>query len=651
MISAALYVAIVGALLAAAAWMAERILASLSWPRRGAWLAALLLSVGLPAWHLPQAVPDRSPVQLPTPRPRAQRPPASAMAVSKHSPHTQSAPSMIARPKWRPVRRFWTTPVRARLRLVFLLVWGLVSLTLLTRTLIATRVWRRRIRQWTVTDLDGVSVTVTDGVGPAVLGLWQPRILIPQWLLTQPEEQRAAALAHEREHVRAHDARWLALGRLLVSLLPWNLALWWLYRRLRQAIEVDCDARVVRGGLEALAYGQSLLALATTAPSTAGAAIGLFERRSHLGRRVRILAMPTRRWWRWAALPLYALAIGAALAAGTFPAPPVDAALGAHNEALETAQMIAAQRREIHIATRRLLRNGGPDALAAAALLVPAADLRIVHGQLVPPADAAQRIQWLARAVAMAPERPDLLLLEISQCSAWHQILPCDRAALTARLRALDPDNGAGWLDTLAHSAKSNDAAGIDAALAAIGRTSRVDTYYTHLTAQLTSALHGIGGEPVMEALSWVDSQLTSELFDGIVALGSVCNQQAGLSARRVGLCRTASLAFERGDTLLASIEGSAIARQLWPAGTAQHRQAAATLRQLDYMVEQSRQLLSPPGRRLRTLLDEMDGRYFERLVQWDAAFASEQTVLRAQLVHAGLRPDPPPDWKDPDSL
>ena len=647
MISAALYVVIVGALLAAAAWMAERILASLSGPRRGAWLAALLLSVGLPAWHLPQAVPYRSPVQLPTPRQRAQRPPASAMAVSTHTPHTQSAPAMIARPRWRPVRRFWTTPVRARLRLVFLLVWGLVSLTLLTRTLIATRVWRRRIRQWTVTDLDGVPVTVTDGVGPAVLGLWQPRILIPQWLLTQPQEQRAAALAHEREHVRAHDVRWLALGRLLVSLLPWNLPLWWLCRRLRQAIEVDCDARVVRGGLEALAYGQSLLALATTAPSAAGAAIGLFERRSHLGRRVRILAMPTRRWWRWAALPLYAFAIGAALAAGTFPAPPVDAALGAHNEALETARMNAAQRREIHLATRRLLRNGTPDALAAAALLVPVADLRIVHGQLAPPADAAQRLQWLARAVAMAPERPDLLLLEISQCSAWHQVLPCDRAALTARLRALDPDNGAGWLGALADAAQHNDSAGIDAALAAIGRTQHVDTYYTRLTAHLTVALHAIGGESAMDALSWVDGQLASDALDGAVALGTVCNAQAGLTARRAQRCRAASLAFEHGDTLLVSIMGSEMAQRLWPAGSAPQRQATATLRRLRYMEAQSQQLMSPPDNRLRALLDWMDGRYAVRIMQWDAQYAREQDVLRAQLVHAGLRPDPPPGWTD----
>ena len=648
MIGAALYVVIVGAFLGAAAWSAERILASLRWPRRGAWLAAVLLSVGLPAWHLPQAVPDQSPVQLPAAQLQRAFPLERPTAASAHSSHTPSprAPLLL---RARLARPFWSTQVRVRVRLALLVSWGLLSLLLLGRMLIGTLALRRRTRESTIADLDGAAVSLTDDLGPAVLGLWQPRILVPRWLLEAPAEQRAAALAHEREHLRAHDARWLALGRLLVSLLPWNVPLWWLFRRLRQAIEVDCDARVVRGGLAATAYGKSLLAIATRAPAVAGPAVGLFERRSQLGQRVRILVRPTRRWWRWAALPLYALTFTAALAAGTFPAPPIDAALGARNAALDLARTDAAQRRDAQAATRRLLSNGGPDALAAAALLVPASELRFAHGRFVSAADATRRLAWLARAAAMAPERPDLLLLEISQCRALRQA--CNLAALDARLRTLDPDNGAGWLGALADAAKNNDSSGIDAALAAIGRTHRVDAYYTALTAHLTGALHAIGGEPMMDALTSVEGQLQSELFDGVLALGVVCNAPAGLTARRADLCRTASLAFEHGDTLSTSIAGSAIALRLWPDGSAQHRRAAATLRQLDYMVEQSRQLLSPPSRRLRTLLDEMDGRYFERLVQWDAAFASEQTVLRAQLVHAGLRPDPPPDWKDPDSL
>ena len=646
MIGAALYVVIVGAFLGAAAWSAERILASLRWPRRGAWLAAVLLAVGLPAWHLPQAVPDQSPVQLPTPRPPQASPPAQPTAASTRSAYSRSSRAALRRP--RVPQPLWTTQLHARVRLAFLVSWGTLSLILLVRMLIGTLTLRRRMRQAKIAELHGAAVSLTEDLGPAVLGLCQPRILIPRWLLDAPAEQRRAALAHEREHLRAHDARWLALGRLLVRLLPWNLPLWWLLRRLRQAIEVDCDARVVRGGFAADAYGESLLAIATRAPADAGPAVGLFERRSQLGRRVRILVTPTRRWWRWAALPLYALTLTAALAAGTFPAPPVDAALGARNAALDTARSVAAQRREAQAATRRLLQHGGPDALAAAALLVPVSELRIVHGRLASPADAAQRLAWLARAVAKAPERADLLLLELSQCRAWRQ--PCDQTALDARLRALDPHNGAGWLDALADAASNSDPAAIDAALAAIGHTSRVDTYYTTLTARLTDALHHIGGEPVRDALPWVNGILPGELFDGFSAFAVACRPPATATARRLQLCRTASLAFERGDTLLASATGSAVAARLWPVGSPEQRAAVARLRQIHYREAQSQKLLLPPGHRLRAMLDLLDGRLYSRTVAWDARYPSEQAVLRAQLVHAGLRSDPPPGWRDPDS-
>ena len=42
---------------------------------------------------------------------------------------------------------------------------------------------------------------------------------------------------------------------------PWNVPLWWQFRRLRYAIEVDCDASVLRSGGDARQYGETLLAV------------------------------------------------------------------------------------------------------------------------------------------------------------------------------------------------------------------------------------------------------------------------------------------------------------------------------------------------------------------------------------------------------
>src|SRR5262249_11905491 len=97
-------------------------------------------------------------------------------------------------------------------------------------------------------------------------------------------------LRHEREHRVARDPYLLFAAALLVALLPWNLALWFAARRLRLAIEVDCDARVLQAHPSAERYGLLLL---TVAPRQSAASVlfatMLSESTTHLERR--ILAM------------------------------------------------------------------------------------------------------------------------------------------------------------------------------------------------------------------------------------------------------------------------------------------------------------------------------------------------------------------------
>jgi hypothetical protein len=649
MIGAAIYVVLVGVFLSVGAWFAERILASLRWPRRGAWLAAMILSVAVPVWHLPGALPDMSPVQLTVPPPSGASGTRHGAARANPLP-TRRAPTRPSSRSFGSAHRFWTTTIYERLQMAFLAGWGVLSAGLILRLIAGGAALRRRARQWTVTVLDGVTFTVANDLGPAVLGILHPRIVVPQWLLEEPAARRAAVLAHEGEHLRAHDGRCALAGLLLVVLLPWNLPLWWIWRRLRLAVEVDCDARVVRGGAHPAAYGNDLLAIATRAPPAPRAAIGLFEQRSQLARRIRILVSPSRRWWRWAALPFYAFPAVAALAAATFPAPPIDAALGARNQAHQSAVMTAEERALDARVAGRLLTNGRPDALAAAAVLgwPWPDDARVVRGRLLPPSDAVQRLAWLARAVAEAPERRDLVMLEKDFCQEWQA--HCESAALDARLRALDPDNGAAWLDALAAAAQAKDRTGIDAALAAIGRTTRVDTYGARLFSQLVGALHQMGGEDFNTAYSQVHGISGGEMaLDATIAFSTVCNWNVRqLTTRRLTLCRNAGVAFEHGDSFLLSETGSAVAMRLWPVGTPEQREAAALHRRLDYMESQSQWLLRPPGHRLQTLLELFDGDFSARIVRWSSKYPSEQEVLQAQLTHVGLNPNPPPGWKDP---
>jgi beta-lactamase regulating signal transducer with metallopeptidase domain len=80
-----------------------------------------------------------------------------------------------------------------------------------------------------------------------------------------PGVQRRYVLRHEAEHRSAHDERLLFVASLFLVLAPWNLALWWQLRRLRLAVEMDCDNRVVSALGNAPAYGELLFKVAQAA--------------------------------------------------------------------------------------------------------------------------------------------------------------------------------------------------------------------------------------------------------------------------------------------------------------------------------------------------------------------------------------------------
>jgi beta-lactamase regulating signal transducer with metallopeptidase domain len=117
-------------------------------------------------------------------------------------------------------------------------------------------------RRWPRREVCGVPVRVSPSAGPAVLGLLRPEIVVPAWLVALPEEEQRAAVLHEEEHVRARDGWTLAAGWLAVALVPWNPVAWWLWRRLRLAVELDCDARVLRHDVGRRAYGTMLIDMA-----------------------------------------------------------------------------------------------------------------------------------------------------------------------------------------------------------------------------------------------------------------------------------------------------------------------------------------------------------------------------------------------------
>jgi TonB-dependent SusC/RagA subfamily outer membrane receptor len=101
-------------------------------------------------------------------------------------------------------------------------------------------------------------------------------------------------LAHETGHVAAGDPLVLAAVCALAALMPWNPVLWIILGRARLAVELDCDARVLRGGVSPRSYGSLLVDVAERSSGSRLAATALADDSSHLQQR--ILAMQPRRF-------------------------------------------------------------------------------------------------------------------------------------------------------------------------------------------------------------------------------------------------------------------------------------------------------------------------------------------------------------------
>ena len=288
----------------------ERALHYAGRPTRWAWVVALIGSYLIPvvAWLRPDAFATFAapiPVSADT----------SAIASTPAPSGTFTSLDQSSRP-------FSLSDLDTPLRWA----WGGASLAaILAIATAATRLVSLR-RRWRTARVDGREVLVSSSVGPAVVGLWSPRIVLPEWALQLPGQERELMLAHEEQHVRAGDPALIAAGFALVLLAPWNLGLWWQWRRLRLAAEMDCDARVLAEGRSAPVYGELLIRVGQRrSPRLLGAA-AFGEPASFLESRIRRMLATVPRWrWIRAAVATTIAAIGIIAACETpHPAGPVQ---------------------------------------------------------------------------------------------------------------------------------------------------------------------------------------------------------------------------------------------------------------------------------------------------------------------------------------
>jgi len=232
-----LYAALVGVLMTVVAVALDRVAVARQRPTRMIWFAALLLSV---AWPVGRAAARLAPE-------RTQGVRLIPFSITVESPAITSRASGLS---------------RDAIDRGLVVLWFGLSAFLFMRLTRGVITLRRTSSTWKTAEIDGRPVRLSSNVGPAVIGLRSMDVVLPEWILSLDESLRAIVLRHEEEHRSARDPYLLFGAALAVALMPWSLALWFQAKRLRLAIELDCDARVLRMHPSTERYGLLMLTIA-----------------------------------------------------------------------------------------------------------------------------------------------------------------------------------------------------------------------------------------------------------------------------------------------------------------------------------------------------------------------------------------------------
>jgi hypothetical protein len=271
-------------------------------------------------------------------------------------------------------------------------------------------------------------------------------------------------------------------------------------------------------------------------------------------------------------------------------------------------------------AIAQLEKKTDADSLAAAGLL------RAVESK------PELAVDLLTRATAQAPERADLVWLQIQIC---QKISSCDSEPAEAQLRALAPSNGAGWVNALGRASASKNEAAELVVLTALAHTERVDVYWTALIAHLTNAIAATDEVPQSEALVYVIGVLAAEAMPIYQSIANLCKDDRLRNADVLNDCRVVALAFERGDTDVTEMVGVTLALRVWPADSVEWASASKARRIHEY----------------RSQLLVHSSFFTLPRAQWAAKYLAlctknrrEQDVEIGEIVAEGKNPDPPPD-------
>lgn len=267
-----LYALVISSLAALAGTALERAARLLDLEARWVWMTAMLASVAAPFWIRFGAVT------------------ASARSATDMDAATDATLALLL-PILNSVANP-SSPILTRMNDLAGPMWIAASIVITVALLVGTVRLTHSAKRWPRREAGGETVRVSGGFGPALVGLVHPEIVLPHWILGLGRDQLEVVLLHEAEHRRVRDPLVLAGGVAAVLLMPWNPAIWWQLTRMRRAVELDCDRRVLRRGIPRITYGEVLLNVGARAARMPLPVPGLTNPVTLLERRILMITGP-----------------------------------------------------------------------------------------------------------------------------------------------------------------------------------------------------------------------------------------------------------------------------------------------------------------------------------------------------------------------
>ncbi len=103
----------------------------------------------------------------------------------------------------------------------------------------------------------------SETITPFVIGLWQPKIILPPDATTWSNQSLTFVLLHEMAHIKRRDLLTQFLAGSIVAVNWFNPLSWWLFSQMMRLRELACDDAVLLQEQQPVNYAETLLEVAT----------------------------------------------------------------------------------------------------------------------------------------------------------------------------------------------------------------------------------------------------------------------------------------------------------------------------------------------------------------------------------------------------